>query len=64
MYTDNEEHRIQTKDKKDNKLNELFELALVENKYEFVDLLIQNGINLTKFLTIERLNYLYQQIVE
>jgi hypothetical protein len=41
-------------------LYSLLELALLENKYEFVNFLLENEIiNLVKFLDIERLKRLY-----
>ncbi len=40
-------------------LAKLLELALVENKPDFVELILQNGANLDAFLTYGRLYYLY-----
>jgi hypothetical protein len=40
-------------------LNILMEMALVQNKPEFVELLLENGLNLKSFLTIRRLCFLY-----
>ena len=40
-------------------LNELLEVALLENKYEFVNLLLKKEIDLVKFLTNNRLKRLY-----
>ena len=37
----------------------LLEIALIDNKPEFVKLFIENGINLDSFLTYGRLYYLY-----
>ena len=42
-----------------NEINDLFEVALLENKREFVDLLLQNGVEIFPFLTKERLKKLY-----
>lgn len=42
-----------------NQLCKLFEMALVENKPDFVELILQNGVNLDSFLTYGRLYYLY-----
>jgi hypothetical protein len=42
-----------------NQLNKLLELALIENKPDFVELLLTNGANLSTFLTYGRLYYLY-----
>jgi hypothetical protein len=43
----------------ENELHNLLELALLENKYQFVNLLLENEIDLEKFLDIERLKKLY-----
>lgn len=40
-------------------LSKILELALVENRPEFVELLLQNGADLNCFLTYDRLYYLY-----
>jgi hypothetical protein len=40
-------------------LEKLLEIAMIENKPEFVKLLLDNGTNLTTFLTYGRLYYLY-----
>ena len=40
-------------------LSKLLEIALIENKPEFVKLLLENGTNLKTFLTYGRLYYLY-----
>ena len=37
----------------------LMELAMVENRHDFVDLLIENNIDLKNFLTQQRLLFLY-----
>lgn len=35
------------------------EMALIQNKPEFVELLLENGLNLKSFLTVRRLCFLY-----
>ena len=40
-------------------LAKLMEIALIQNKYEFVELMLENGLNLKTFLTIRRLIVLY-----
>ncbi len=40
-------------------MEKLLEISLVENKPEFVRLLLDNGTNLTNFLTLGRFYYLY-----
>jgi hypothetical protein len=40
-------------------LEDLMELALVENKPNFVELLLENGLNVKQFLTQRRLMFLY-----
>ena len=40
-------------------LNNLLELALILNKPDFVELLLENNINIVEFLTCRRLYYLY-----
>ena len=40
-------------------LENLMELALIENKPNFVELLLENGLNLKSFLTQRRLIFLY-----
>jgi hypothetical protein len=40
-------------------LNRLMELALLDNKPKFVELLLENGVNLKDFLTVKRLLFLY-----
>ena len=35
------------------------EMALLQNKPEFVKLLLENGLNLNSFLTVKRLYFLY-----
>lgn len=40
-------------------LSYLMELALVENKPKFVEHILENGLNLSSFLTVSRLKYLY-----
>jgi hypothetical protein len=44
---------------KSNELNNLMEMALLQNKPEFVELLLENGLNLKSFLTLKRLYFLY-----
>ena len=44
---------------KSHELNSLMELALLENKPNFVELLLENGLNLKEFLTMKRLLFLY-----
>ena len=40
-------------------LANLMEMALIQNKPEFVELLLENGLNLKSFLTVIRLCFLY-----
>jgi len=42
-----------------NQLANLMEMALLQNKPEFVKLLLENGLNLNSFLTVKRLYFLY-----
>ena len=44
---------------KENELYDLLELALLENKYQFVNLLLECEIDLQKFLTVQRLKDMY-----
>ncbi len=44
---------------KTSELNNLMEFALLENRPKFVELLLENGVNLKSFLTIKRLLFLY-----
>jgi hypothetical protein len=37
----------------------LMEMALIQNKPEFIELLLETGLNLKSFLTIRRLCFLY-----
>lgn len=37
----------------------LMELALIQNKPNFVELLLDNGLNLKSFLTVQRFLFLY-----
>lgn len=37
----------------------LMETALIENKPKFVEYILENGLNLRSFVTINRLKYLY-----
>ena len=39
------------------------ELALLQNKPEFVELLLENGVNLNSFLKSRRLYYLYNSYI-
>lgn len=39
------------------------ELALLQNKPEFVELLLENGVNLNSFLKIRRLYFLYNSYI-
>ena len=55
-----EKDKIDEKDKlKDAELYDLLELALSENKFQFVNLLLENEIDLKRFLDIKRLRKLY-----
>ena len=47
---------------KSEQLMNLMEMALIENKPEFVELLLENGVNLKAFLKTRRLYYLYNSI--
>ena len=49
--------------KKNSLFFKLLELSLLENKNEFVMLLLENDINLTEFLTKDRLKMLYNNEV-
>ena len=40
-------------------LSNLMEMALIQNKPKFVELLLENGLNLKSFLTVKRLYFLY-----
>jgi hypothetical protein len=40
-------------------LQSLMELAIIENKSDFVDILLENRVNLSTFLTNRRLLYMY-----
>ena len=40
-------------------LANLMEMALIQNRPKFVELLLENGLNVKSFLTIRRLLYLY-----
>jgi hypothetical protein len=40
-------------------LHNLMEMALIQNKSEFVELLLENGLNLKSFLITRRLCFLY-----
>lgn len=44
---------------KNDELNTLMELALIEDRPEFVEILLENRINLYSFLTYKRLYFLY-----
>ncbi len=43
-------------------LSNLMELALIQNKPRFVELILENGLNLKSFLTTRRLIYLYNSV--
>ncbi len=43
-------------------LNEILEMALIENRPLFVELLLQHGLDLNSFLTKDRLYYLYNSL--
>ena len=43
-------------------LNELMSLALLNCHVDFVDLLLEKGLQLESYLNRSRLNYLYQQL--
>lgn len=44
---------------KTHQLANLMEMALLQNKPKFVELLLENGLNLKSFLTVRRLYFLY-----
>ena len=44
---------------KPDELNNLLEMALILNKPDFVELLLENNVNIVEFLTCRRLYYLY-----
>lgn len=46
-------------DIRSNQLSHLMEMALLQNKPKFVELLLENGLNLKSFLTVRRLLFLY-----
>ena len=43
-------------------LEEILTLALVENKVDFVKLLLGNGIIMREYLTVDRLEHLYNNV--
>ena len=43
-----------------NVLHDLFTTALVNNRNEFIILLLENGLDLTNYLTLSALIYLYE----
>ncbi len=45
-----------------NQLENLMEIALLKNKPKFVKLLLENGLNIKKFLTVKRLIFLYNSL--
>lgn len=45
------------------KINNLFKLALIENRYNFINLLLENGLNMIEFLTPKMLGDLYNHEV-
>lgn len=44
---------------KQHQIASLMEMALLQNKPKFVELLLENGLNLKSFLTVKRLLFLY-----
>ncbi len=52
IFCGDEEFRV-------SELNNLMELALIENRPSFVELLLENGLNLKSFLNVKRLLFLY-----
>jgi hypothetical protein len=40
-------------------LSKLLEISLIDNRPEFIKLLIESGVSLNNFLTVGRLYYLY-----
>lgn len=46
-------------DFRQNQLAKLMEIALIQNKHEFVELMLENGLNLKTFLTVKRLVVLF-----
>lgn len=47
---------------KPNQLENLMEIALLKNKPKFVQLLLENGLNIKTFLTYRRLMFLYNSV--
>jgi hypothetical protein len=46
-------------DDKQDIINKIFEQVLINDKVEFVEILLEVGVNLRDFLTVERLKKLY-----
>ena len=47
---------------KPNQLENLMEIALIKNKPNFVQLLLENGVNIKSFLTYRRMIFLYNSL--
>ena len=43
-------------------LEEIMTLALKTNKVEFVEVLMENGVSMEKYLTVRRLENLYREV--
>ena len=43
-------------------LEEIMTLALKTNKVEFVEVLMENGVSMEKYLTVRRLESLYREV--
>ena len=43
-------------------LEDKMENALINNRVEFVDLLLEKGVSMRKFLTTDRLNNLFEAV--
>ena len=46
-------------DDKQDIINKIFEEVLINDKVEFVEILLEVGVNIRDFLTVERLKKLY-----
>ena len=44
-------------------LEDKMEDALINNRVEFVDLLLEKGVSMKKFLTTDRLNNLFKAVI-
>ena len=44
-------------------LEDKMEDALINNRVEFVDLLLEKGVSMRKFLTTDRLNNLFKAVI-